>query len=133
ELSLDEQIGFQIGNYERCLFLTAIEHIYSSSTLHETLDAALAFLNYAGIITSNYDISAFERLESIVENTRQILNNYSHPSDFDWKQRTHRFQIDGIDQSESIKNHDVPINIECSDLSSGLQALVEQFSLIDKA
>ncbi|MCQ9422302.1 ATP-binding protein [Pseudomonas sp. LJDD11] len=133
ELSLDEQIGFQIGNYERCLFLTAIEHIYSSSTLHETLDAALAFLNYAGIITSNYDISAFERLESIVENTRQVLNNYSHPSDFDWKQRTHRFQIDGIDQSESIKNHDVPINIEWSDLSSGLQALVEQFSLIDKA
>ncbi|HFF2349076.1 TPA: AAA family ATPase, partial [Pseudomonas aeruginosa] len=95
--------------------------------------AATAFLDYIGLIRANSSKYNFEDLEHIVERTRSALNNYAHPEDFYLDERTQYFQIDSVLGLEAIRRHETPIKIEWSNLSSGLQALVEQFSLIDEA
>ncbi|MFJ2389661.1 hypothetical protein [Pseudomonas koreensis] len=130
---LEREIDVRIGKADRCLFLAALEHMYSKGKHYDEKSAALAFLNHVNLVLTPSNISSFKILESIVEDTKIVLSNYAYKDDFDWSQRTHRFQIDGIGQSEIVRRHETPIKIEWSNLSSGLQALVEQFSLIDEA
>lgn len=133
ESLLEKEIGAHLGERDRCLFLTALEHIHTRSDRYDRKAVTLAFLNHMGIIDSPSDVAQFNKLETIVANTGRVLTNYAYREDFDWSHRIHRFQIDGVYQSEIIQQNETPIKIEWSNLSSGLQALVEQFSLIDQA
>ncbi|WP_079381224.1 AAA family ATPase [Pseudomonas aeruginosa] len=133
EQLLDREIDSKLGTYERILFLTSLEYMHGRTREFDAPKAATAFLDYIGLIRANSSKSNFEDLEHIVERTRSALNNYAHPEDFYLDERTQYFQIDSVPGLEAIRRHETPIKIEWSNLSSGLQALVEQFSLIDEA
>ncbi|MCV4340490.1 ATP-binding protein [Pseudomonas capsici] len=130
---LEDEIDAQLGKANRCLFLAALEYMHTKDKSYDEKLAAIAFLNHVGLILTPLDIPSFEKLQSIVKNTNFVLTNYASKKRFDWNQRVHRFQIDSFDQSEMVRHHETSIRIEWSNLSSGLQALVEQFSLIDEA
>jgi len=133
ESILTDEIDVRLGDYDRSLFLVALEYMHLQGDRYNKNAATIAFLNHIGLTNNHSEPSAFQDLEEIVESTRTVLDNYANPQDFNWRNRAHKFQIDGIAQSAAIKSHKTPIKIEWSDLSSGLQALVEQFSLIDEA
>lgn len=133
EKLLDWEILYKLGSYDRILFLTSLEYMHGRPGEFDTLKAATAFLNYIGVIRADSSEYCFEELENIVERTRSALNNYANPEDFYLDERTQYFQIDSVRALEAIRRHETPIKIEWSNLSSGLQALVEQFSLIDEA
>ncbi|MDH0798008.1 AAA family ATPase [Pseudomonas carnis] len=130
---LEQEADVRIGKTNRCLFLATLEYMYSKSKRYDESSAAIAFLSHVGLIFAPSDMSSFKKLQNIVEDTKVVLANYAYNEDFDWNKRVHKFQIDGIGQSEMVRRHETPIKIEWSNLSSGLQALVEQFSLIDEA
>lgn len=130
---LEWEIEVRIGKTDRCLFLAALEYMRSKGKRYDESSAALAFFGHIGLVSVSTKISAFRRLEEIVENTRVVLRNYAFNKDFDWSQRVQGFQIDSIAQSEMVRQYETPIRIEWSNLSSGLHALVEQFSLLDEA
>lgn len=130
---LEHEADVRIGKTDRCLFLAALEYMHSKNKRYDVNSAAIALLSHVGLIFAPSDMSSFEKLKNIVEDTKVVLANYAYNEDFDWSQRIHKFQIDGVGQSEMVRRHETPIKIEWSNLSSGLQALVEQFSLIDEA
>ncbi|BAP79474.1 hypothetical protein MT1_2296 [Pseudomonas sp. MT-1] len=133
EKFLDDEILYKLGSYDRILFLTSLEYMHGLAREFDTAKAAAAFLDYVGLIKVDSSECHFEELEHIVERTRSALSNYAHPEDFYLDERTQYFQIDSVLGLEAIRRHETPIKIKWSNLSSGLQALVEQFSLIDEA
>ncbi|MCH4883225.1 AAA family ATPase [Pseudomonas sp. TMW22080] len=133
EYLLEKRIDAQLGVRDKCLFLTALEYIYAKSDRFDRNAVALEFLTRMDIVDVPSNVSQFKKLEKVVEDTKRVLDNYAYQADFDWEQRLHTFQIDSVSQSEAIRQNETPIKIEWSNLSSGLQALVEQFSLIDRA
>ncbi|CAI8822212.1 AAA_15 domain-containing protein [Pseudomonas chlororaphis] len=133
EYHLEQEINSRIGGYDKILFLSCLEYMNDRVKDYSILDIASAFLNHIGLVKSYTKDIHFEELEEIVERTRSVLDNYGYPEDFFWNKKINRFQIDSILGLGAIRRYETPIKIEWSNLSSGLQALVEQFSLIDNA
>lgn len=127
----DESIR-KLGGIESLLFLSSLE--YFKYKFHERYakGAALAFLNHIGIIeSSSLEFEPFE-LYDIIDNTKRVLEKYCK-EDVEFGSRKISFKIDDIPLSEEIGDGKTPIKIEWLNQSSGLQALVEQFSSIDEA
>ncbi|MDP9664208.1 UNVERIFIED_ORG: putative ATP-dependent endonuclease of OLD family [Pseudomonas cremoricolorata] len=133
ERYLEEVIGSRIGEYHKMLFLTCLAYVNERNKEFDAGRITSSFLDYAGLISSHVKRDYFEALESVVERTKSVLDNYGHPEDFFWNDRVNYFQIDSVHALEAIRRNETPIKIEWSNLSSGLYALVEQFALIDSA
>lgn len=131
ERYLEDEITNRIGGYDKILFLTCLE--YLSERANYTQAITNTFLDYIGVTKSDSQMDNFYKLEDIVEKTRSVLDNYGNPNDFFWSNKINHFQIDSIWALDAIRQQETPIKIEWSNLSSGLHALVEQFSLIDSA
>ncbi|MCF5732956.1 AAA family ATPase [Pseudomonas syringae] len=133
ENHLDDELSARIGEPDKFFFLTVLEYMQSRRETYEADQAATNFLNHLGLLGGSVDINAFNELELLVENTRSVFLNYSNLEDFEWDERTCEFQVDEIPGLAAIQASVTPIRIEWSNLSSGLQALIEQFSLIEDA
>ena len=130
---LELKIDHRLSGYDRTLYLTALEYMIGHADKSDVASSADAFLAHLGLARNKSVSEHFEALEELTERTREALSNYADPDDFDDRDRVHYFQIDGISQLSAIRRYETPIRIEWSNLSSGLQALVEQFSLIGEA
>lgn len=132
ESFLENESNNRLGKKESFLFLSSLEYLSSNVHKRYVKDATLAFLNHIGIIEYESPKSAFFNLYKIVENTKRVLDRYCK-DDFEFGRRKVRFNINDIEASREIGRIETPIQIEWLNQSSGLQALVEQFSSIDKA
>lgn len=137
EAEIDEILESRLESFDQVLFLTCLEYMLERAETEEAvdavIDAASAFLAYAGITSSEGNHSAYENLVTLVDETRAVLSYFGNADDFYPKVRRQLFQIDGIGGLEHLSNRETPIRIEWSNLSSGLQALVEQFTYIEEA
>lgn len=133
EKKLEELILIRMPDYDRLLYLTALEYIGTRSSKKEISNAAEAFLAHLGLVNYRLSPDHISILDEIVEQTREVLSSYGNPNDWYETESRQSFQIDGIAQLNAIQRYDTPIRIEWSNLSSGLQALVEQFALIGEA
>lgn len=133
ESYLEQEIANRLGNYDKILFLTCLEYMHGRAKEFNTPEAASAFLEHIGLTRTGLMRDHFYELEEFVEKTRSTLTHYANPEDFYWDSRIQKFQIDSVWALEAIRQYETPIKIEWSNLSSGLQALVEQFALIDEA
>lgn len=122
----------QLGDAETLLWLGSIEYIYGTSK-EDGLNASNAFLVHLGLLANSFDSNNFEKVERILERTREILSQNQFPYDFMGYEKSYKFAINGVDHLSDVKARETPIKIEWNELSSGLHALVEQFSLIGKA
>jgi hypothetical protein len=130
---LERLILSRMPDYDRLLYLTALEYMSGRTRKMEVSNAADAFLVRLELAINKSRPEHFHDLEEIVEHTREVLSYYGDPEDWYEFERKQSFQIDGIAQLAAIRRHDTPIRIEWANLSSGLQALVEQFALIGEA
>ncbi|WP_415915532.1 AAA family ATPase [Pseudomonas amygdali] len=137
EAEIDKTLESRLEHFDQTLFLTCLEYMIERAETEEAVDAAVdsasAFLTHAGITSSEGNQSAYENLVTLVDETRAVLSYFGDPDDFYPKVRRQLFQIDGIGGLEHLSNRETPIRIEWSNLSSGLQALVEQFTYIEEA
>ncbi len=133
EYILESQIDYSIPGYDKILYLSSLEYMGNNEERFQSAQAAMAFISHVGLTNDKVQTKHFEELEDLVEKTRETLSYYADPDDFDDRDRAHNFQIDGVSNLAAIRRYDTPIKIEWDNLSSGLQALVEQFSLIGDA
>ncbi len=133
EYHIDQSFTQHVGNFDQFLYLTALEYLHSNSKTTDTEKIASALLNYLGVISNDQDLTYFEELEKITENSREILSRYGFPNNFRQYEVRQSFPISSIDELLDIRRYETPIKIEWNELSSGLHALVEQFALIGEA
>ncbi|UDF98915.1 hypothetical protein LH408_12445 [Enterobacter cloacae] len=136
ETLIEDIIFSKCGLDDGLLFLSSLEYLHIKAGEGYSKVVALDFLKYIGLVKSPSSFSndfALQELLIVVKNTKRLMEQYCS---FENRKRSHRtleFRIENMDVSEKIKNIDTSIKIEWSNQSSGLQALVEQFSLIDNA
>lgn len=131
EKTLEEEISNKFDGCYRIIILSTLEYIYFNGKKDFSKLATEALLNYIGVINTNSDKMTFMELESFVEETKSVLDKFFLTDILNRNDRVIRFKIDSLNKSREIGECDTPIQIEWSNQSSGLQALVEQFSLID--
>jgi len=127
-----DKLGFDDGLF----FVSSLEYLYNKNGKKIPNIMAWQFLEYIGVVNYQSNVSGrfeFKALEEIVYNTRLLMNQYFTLENHERSHRAIRFRIDNIDVSKNIKKINTPIQIEWSNQSSGLQALVEQFALLDDA
>lgn len=136
EMFLEDFIIDKFNFKDALLFMSSLEYIHYKAGKKISNIVALEFLKHIGIIEPQLTTSSefgFQELTRVVENSNRLINKYCSFDNHMWDHRTLRFRIDDMNISKEIKKIDTSIKIEWSNQSSGLQALVEQFSLIDDA
>ncbi|WP_434998494.1 hypothetical protein ACRQTN_07200 [Pectobacterium brasiliense] len=131
EKLLENEISNEFDECYRIIILSILEYMYFNGKRDFSKLATGALLNHLGVINFKSDKEIFTELKSFVETTKIVLDKYCLTEVFDRNDKVIRFKIDSLDKSKEIGGYDTPIQIEWSNQSSGLQALVEQFSLID--
>ncbi|MDY0971211.1 AAA family ATPase [Siccibacter turicensis] len=125
-----------VGSDDAFYMLSSLEYIYAKQGKDLAIHAALSLLKHIGIIKNNFDaLGDFidDDLLSIARDSRLLIGSYAPHVEINKDTKKIEFPIKNQDFSEKIKLIDTPIKIEWSNQSSGLQALVEQFSLINEA
>lgn len=126
----------KLGDYDGLLYLSSLEYIYNKAGKKIINIIAIAFLVHIGILDSqstNSEWYGFQELERIAINSKKLIDQYFFLNDRELNHRTFTCRVGNMEIAEVIKSIDSSIQIEWSNQSSGLQALVEQFSLIDDA
>lgn len=136
EVFLEGFILDKLNHTDGLLFMSSLEYIHYNAGKKISNIVALGFLEKIGIIeaqSTNSSEFGFQELTRVVENTGKLIRKYCSFNNYPKGDRIFKFRIDDMNISEEIKGIDTSIKIEWSNQSSGLQALVEQFSLIDDA
>ncbi|MDR6714274.1 putative ATPase [Pseudomonas hunanensis] len=138
ERCMDEAVSFLDGYMdrhfpcgERIHHLAVVEHLHAEGEQLEDEDGvnyAMSLLNYIGLSRGYNFQEGIERIQDSVARCAEAIRNYG--GKIKESARSISFVIDGVDQFDSVRSYNTPITIEWSMLSSGLQALVDQFAHI---
>lgn len=110
-------------------YLSILESLYEHED-YDGEDYALAFLSYLGLVKADFP-AELDLLQDVVDRTREAIRNYGGEARF--TEHSVSFLIEGVEQFDAIRRYNAPIKIEWSTLSSGLQALIDQFAHIGDA
>ena len=125
--------GYMLSHFpcgERIHHLAVVEYLQGKRE-GESVDYALSLLAYLGIIR-RYDFQVgIDHIQELVSRCSEALRNYGCNVNF--TDRSVSFLIDGVDQFDAVRQYNTPIVIQWSLLSSGLQALIDQFAHIGDA
>lgn len=131
-----EQVFFKKFRYlTGFLIFSVLEFFYETEGRDGVDNMAITLLGDLGVIKKasfSGDNKYIKKLWYYVNNTNEILDEYKDES-YKIDRRTLKFMLNDITDTNIIKSKDTAIHIEWSNQSSGLQALVEQFSLIDES
>lgn len=136
EMIIEEIIIKDLDEPKGMCYLSALEYLYSTLDKRSSGIIAAHFLQSVGIINENLDSvdnKYFDILKKIAANTLTFIKKNSSMINISDGHRKIKFIIGNSKDLLSIKGSDTSILVEWSNQSSGIQALVEQFSLIDEA
>ncbi|KAF2410975.1 AAA domain-containing protein, putative AbiEii toxin, Type IV TA system [Pseudomonas antarctica] len=120
---------------EKIQYLSALEYVTRKKKKYGAL-AADALLSKAGICFYNgesFHESVILDLVELVNNARAVSAKFSFSPDYDVDEFSYSFSIASQEDVGFVRHGETLIKIRWSMLSSGLQALIEQFSLIERA
>ncbi|WP_436875927.1 AAA family ATPase [Siccibacter turicensis] len=136
EFHLESLIYESMGGDNAFYILCSLQYIFSKDGKKLAKHAAINLLKEVGIIHTDQDVTdkfIYDHLVSIAKNCRGLIECHVSVEPVRDTRRKLEFIIKDNSIIEQIKITDTPIKIEWSNQSSGLQALVEQFSLINEA
>lgn len=136
ESILEEIVIKDFGEAKGMCYFSALEYFYLTMDKKSTEIIATQFLEGLDVINGKFnsiDKKYINKLKIFAANTLAFVKNNSDISAKSYSQRRLTFRIDNYDNFINIKGSETSILIEWSNQSSGIQALVEQFSLIDDA
>lgn len=122
------------GETKGMCYFSALEYLYLMMDKKSAVTIATQFLESMDIINGKLDSADkkhINKLKILAANTLALIKNNSEISAKSYSYRRLTLKIDNYDNLINIKGSDTSILIEWSNQSSGIQALVEQFSLID--
>ncbi|MEW9902347.1 AAA family ATPase [Pseudomonas putida] len=130
---VEDHIEEHLPGRDYIYYLSVLESLYAHED-YDGEDYALSFLSYLGLVKAGY-FKELEVVQDLVDSSREAIRNYGGMPTY--TERSISFVIEGVDQFNAIRQYDAPIKIEWGALSSGLQALIDQFAhlgdAIDKA
>lgn len=133
EVVLESLIRKRCGRYSTLLHLASLEYIHGKLGGGVSRSVALDFLSHLGIIDDDSNFSALDELKRVVYLSDNFISECCESINYEADDHSIKFRINNINFSNMINNLDTSIQIEWSNQSSGIQALVEQFSLIEKS
>lgn len=124
---LDEYMVRHFPCGERIHHLAVVEHLHNESDEGE-VDYALSLMGYLGLVRGYNYREGIERIQDLAARCAEAIRN--HGGVVKESNRSISFSIDGVAQFDAVREYNTPITIEWSMLSSGLQALIDQFAHI---
>ena len=115
---------------ERIHHLAVVEHLQGKNE-EDDVDYALSLMAYIGLIRNYSYQEGIDRIQDLVARCAEAIRNYGGAVEL--SDRSISFSIDGVDQFDAVRHYKTPITIQWSMLSSGLQALIDQFAHIGDA
>lgn len=126
---IEEQLNYFYPDFERILNLSAIDFLTRRGSQTD-LDLAASFFCDIGILSGRTKHQRLQKIEDIVTATKTISTSFTDTSTFSITENSFYFQIENLAQADFIRGYNTSIKIHWDKLSSGLQALAEQFTLI---
>ncbi|MBD8791004.1 hypothetical protein IFR09_11510 [Pseudomonas syringae] len=115
---------------EHIHFLSVIEHLYTNNEGHEA-DYVVSLLSYVGLVEGANHRDGMLYVSELVDRSTEAIRMYAGM--LEQSERAITFSVDGIEQFDAVRQYRTPIKVEWPMLSSGLQALIDQFACIEDA
>ncbi|MBF8745348.1 hypothetical protein [Pseudomonas monteilii] len=115
---------------EHIHFLAAIEYLYTNNEEHDA-DYVISLLNYVGLVGGANHRDGMLYVSELVDRSTEAIRMYAMA--LEQSERAITFSVDGIEQFDAVRQYRTPIKVEWPMLSSGLQALIDQFACIEDA
>jgi predicted ATP-dependent endonuclease of OLD family len=126
---IEDHLHYFYPDFERILHLSAIEFLTKRGSRTD-LDLAESFFCDTGIFTGRADHQTLQAIDDVVGATKMITTAFTDTNTFSITDNSLYFHIENITDADLIRSHNTSIKIHWDKLSSGLQALAEQFTLI---
>lgn len=115
---------------EHIHFLAVIEYLYANNEGHEA-DYVVSLLSYVGLVEGANHRDGMLYVSELVDRCTEAIRMYAE--EHNQSERSITFSVDGIEQFDAVRQYRTPIKVEWPMLSSGLQALIDQFACIEDA